>query len=435
MLDEQNMGALMHEEASAPAPDSTVDIGRALRVGRRRRRVRLAASGGVAALTAVALIGGVAAVRGLARVGEPDQRLRSAQTASPRPAAPAAFNPLVRTVDVGYLPTGLPERHLTINASSEQLNYSHWASPDSTGGRTADREIDVYVYTPGADESQLWWLGKKLRAATPGRSAEAPSAMRQSDAAARDSTTALPSGATATSTSPTDPLTSPSASATASPTDDPSGGEPGPIIDRSPSYWQQAVLGADGATLAWQWATNAWAFVQVTGFGPELSARPVAAKVASSVRTGLSEPVAFPFTAARPPAQLALRESQVYSDGDATFGADLSFSRDGSMETADAPPEQLLLSSQTTPERTGPDQKYADPNFSVNGHPAYLSFDGTGAGVINVYGVSGQMLTVEVYDAVTAKFVDVKQAIALATTMAVVSGATDQANWTTSPLR
>jgi hypothetical protein len=437
MLDEQNMGALMHEEASAPAPESTVDIGRALRVGRRRRRARLAASGSVAALTAVALIGGVAAVHMVARVGAPDQRLGSARTASPRPAAPAAFNPLVRSVDVGYLPTGLSERHLTINATSQQLSYLRWGSPDSTGARSADREIDVYVYTPGADQSQLWWLTKKPRApaATPSRSAEAPSATKQSDAASQNSAAALPSGPTTISGSPTDPLTSPSPGTTTSPTDDPSQGEAGPPIGRGPSYWQDAVSGADGATLAWQWATNAWAFVRVTGYGPETSARPVAAKVAASVRTGLSETVAFPFTADRPPAQLALRESQIYSDGDGTFGASLSFSRDESMETTGALPEQLLLSSQTTPDRTGVDQKYADPNFSVNGHQAYLSFDGAGTGVIDIYGVSGQMLTLEVYDPVTARFVDLKQAIALAAAMAVVPGATDQANWTTSPLR
>lgn len=441
MLDEQNMGALMHEEASAPAPESTVDIGRALRVGRRRRRTRLAASGSVAALTAVALVGGVAAVHALARVGEPDERLGSAQTASPRPAAPAAFNPLVRSVDVGYLPTGLSERHLTINATSQQLSYLRWGSPDSTGARSADREIDVYVYTPGADQSQLWWLTKKLRApaATPSRSAEAPSATKQGDAASQHSAAALPSGPTTISSSPTDPLTSPSPGATDSPTafptDDPSQGEAGPSIGRGPSYWQDAVSGADGATLAWQWATNAWAFVRVTGYGPETSARPVAAKVAASVRTGLSETVAFPFTADRPPPQLALRESQIYSDGNGTFGASLSFSRDESMETTGALPEQLLLSSQTTPDQTGVDQKYADPNFTVNGHQAYLSFDGTGTGVIDVYGVSGQMLSLEVYDPVTAKFVDLKQAIALAAAMAVVPGVTDQANWTTSPLR
>lgn len=426
MLDEQNMGALMHEEASAPAPESTVDIGRAVRVGRRRRRVRLAASGSVAALTAVAVVGGVAVLHGLAHAGRAaDHRLATGRTATPaRPAAPAAFDPLVRTVDVSYLPDGLNDRYATINTTSQQLNYLSHGKPDASG-RSADREVDVYVFTPGGENQPgLWWL-RRGPAAT---SSASPSASPSAPVVTPETST--PPTASA---SPGMPTASPTTT-----TGDPAGGEAGPRIANGPSYWQRTVYDSGGdATLAWRWASGAWAFVRVAGYGTDAAARPVAAKVAQSVRTGLREAVAFPFTVRRPTTELALRQSQVYWDG-ATYGASLSFSPDASTESSTKISEALTISSQSSP--SGEDQKYSAPNTMVNGHKAFVSFGddgsatGAGSGVIDLYDVSGQLLTVEIYDAVTARYVRLKDALALAASMAVVPGASDRANWTTSPL-
>jgi hypothetical protein len=429
MLDEQNMGALMHEEASAPAPESTVDIGRAVRVGRRRRRVRLAASGSVAALTAVAMVGGVAVLHGLAHAGRADHRLATGQTATPaRPAAPAAFDPLVRTVDVSYLPDGLNDRYATINTTSQQLSYLSYGKPDASGDRSADREVDVYVFTPGGEnEPGLWWLRKGATSTTD--PSPSPSS---SDPVVTPERSAPPTA----SASPEMPTASPTTTA-----GDPSNGEAGPRIADGPSYWQRNAYDSGGdATLAWRWASGAWAFVRVAGYGTDAAARPVAAKVAASVRTGLREAVAFPFTVRRPTTQLALRQSQVYWDG-ATFGASLSFSRDPSMETDAKVSEALMISSQSSPGKGGVDRKYSAPNTVVNGHKAFVSFgsDGSaataGSGVINMYDVSGQLLSVEIYDEVTARYVTMQQAMALAASMAVVPGVSDRTNWTTSPLR
>ncbi|MET8912656.1 hypothetical protein [Micromonospora sp. NPDC004551] len=84
-LDEQRIGALLQ---SAPVPEPQVDVGRAVRDGRRRRRRRRV--GGIAAVTALAGLGVVGAVRldGAADRPAPAPPALAASPAGTTPAAP-----------------------------------------------------------------------------------------------------------------------------------------------------------------------------------------------------------------------------------------------------------------------------------------------------------------------------------------------------------
>jgi hypothetical protein len=99
------------ELVKEPQAPSTVDVGRAVRDGRRRRRTRRLLECGAVVAAAGLILGGVGLLGGR----------------TPRPvtvAAPDRFDPMTRYADFGWLPSRLGERsvfiqpeHLTLEAS------------------------------------------------------------------------------------------------------------------------------------------------------------------------------------------------------------------------------------------------------------------------------------------------------------------------------
>lgn len=110
-MNQQQVRTMLGELVKEPQAPSTVDVGRAVRDGRRRRRTRRLLECGAVVAAAGLILGGVGLLGGR----------------TPRPvtvAAPDRFDPMTRYADFGWLPSRLGERsvfiqpeHLTLEAS------------------------------------------------------------------------------------------------------------------------------------------------------------------------------------------------------------------------------------------------------------------------------------------------------------------------------
>jgi hypothetical protein len=112
-VNHQQVRTMFGELVKEPQAPSTVDVGRAVRDGRRRRRTRRLLECGAVVAAAGLILGGVGLLGGR----------------TPRPvtvAAPDRFDPMTRYADFGWLPSRLGERsvfiqpeHLTLEARLE----------------------------------------------------------------------------------------------------------------------------------------------------------------------------------------------------------------------------------------------------------------------------------------------------------------------------
>ncbi|MEU8000988.1 hypothetical protein AB0B66_07490 [Catellatospora sp. NPDC049111] len=389
MMDEEVLGAFRED----PLPPSGVDVARAVRTGRRQRRMR---SAGLAGALALLLAGGAAvpfwfsAANGPANLGAspgvtlgpppppcPSPEPSPSVSTSPRPAgtAPAEFDVLRHWVDVSGVSGLSPQLFRTARYWQSVLMYD-----------AAERfTVEVTVYAAG---------GKPV--------------FGNHDA---------------TEFEPVD-LT---------------GAESAGQVGGRPASWlpgRQGMYGRDAARLGWQWAEGGWAFVaaadgaQESGRQPSAEAmaalRVMAAQAAEQLVIGRGTAVTMPFTVPGIPECSRLTGTTVYrgtrGDGTSFVQPGLVFGRADNTDPLLFPPDvetTVIADSAETPA-----DKPGSVNEQVDGHPAVV-----GDGTVVLHGLNGFMLEVSAP-------VGRDTLLAYARAVRIVDGAHgDESKWTERPIR
>jgi hypothetical protein len=209
------------------------------------------------------------------------------------------------------------------------------------------------------------------------------------------------------------------------PTEPPLVRERGPSIHGVPSEWFSFQH-----VLFWQWAPGAFAEVWVSGIYDE-PLMLVAQHVAEAVRTDAYRPVAMPFTMSAPPDQLPLAQTFVESTPDGPRDARLKF---GDHITLNDPVLSWQYGLIVDVTMAGPVK--AAPRgtkTTIGGHLAVVTTRPASC-MITVYDVNGSLVTLDVTDSATKRYVDDEAATELARSMAVVDRPTDRSTWRSSPL-
>ena len=328
-------------------PPSRVDIARAVRSGRRRRRTRtgLVTCGVVLVLAA----GGATAPTWL--LTAPDHGVSPAASSpaavpcdgGPLPAytqgtAWQTFDPLIYEIDASGV-AGYQVETYTTARYFQTLILTNAAQT---------RRVTVMLY---ATEGVPYYAMPHTTVPTPG-----------------------PGATPYTATTP-EPI-------------DPAAGEPTEPVAGAPAYWlpDQQVPGAEYG-LAWQWTLGGWALVTARALDPSApkpetdgdptELRAIAAQVASQLVLGSGTPVTSPFSMPVPGCTRVGSTSlwsSTKNDGTPFARFDLGFSAAGQSE----PSSPLRLPHDTTPAITVSADTAALPgdlpfvaNSNVDGYPAY----------------------------------------------------------------
>ncbi len=361
-----DLRAALNYPSSPPTPDAAAIIAR----GRRRRTARRASfAGGLAAAAAIAV--GVATVApgtdtlptppsagGLQDIGGgvPDPVLvaanRSLASAAPSPGGPAVaptrFDPLMRTLHVGWIPPGIVD---------QQADTGIWGQ--SYGGR--DR-----TYTNGGEPPHLD-AGLAVTVLAKGRPV-----------------TELPEHG----------LGLPPVGVTLRPTE--------PVHGRPAECLGDPAVPGSCSGIRWQYAPGAWAQVSYSGSAGRTPAQAtvVARRVAESVSLSAAEPVRLPFRLEGRLATLRTGATSVslHPERPGDFGERW----DASIYLVDDEKEMAKPHLERRVVAVGAMQKYKDPsgriprdprpNTRADGHPAHLL---PGGGSLVVWGVNRSRVFVE----------------------------------------
>jgi hypothetical protein len=348
---------ILREFIEDPLPPSRIDVARAMRLGRLRRRVRT----GAAAVSLVALVStGIVTAprwehlfnRGLDRGGHAGISPANSGTApltcdavrSPDPVPPTdhtSFDLLRRQVDASAV-TGYQVAQYDTSLYWQRIQLVN-ATEDST--------IEITLYAAG----QTPVFGSALGAAP----------------------------------APVDPTT----------------GTPTEPVDTAPAYWlpgRQTMYQFEVARLGWQWAPGAWAFIAAADTSSydathndtpktaeQIAAlRGIARQVATALRLNAKTPVTSPFTVPVPMCTRLVGTDllrSTTSNGTAFTRFTLTFAGDGWVSTnplllrGNVPTIQVTADSVATPA-----DKPGSATLQVDGHPASGEGD-----VLRVYGVDG----------------------------------------------
>lgn len=382
MIDETNVREFLHEQASDVDPaDSRVDVRLAIQTGGRRRQRRALLTGGVAVLTVLAIGGAAVAVRGAA----PPKVVTPAASPTGAPAKAEPLDPFIQRIALPATPAGLTEFRQEFTAAEQRLSFSQLGpTPGAPEARSASRQLVLVLLAKGTS------FGSEAGDGPPGKQ---PSAEAQTD---------------------------------------PKRGQPGPAVGGHRSYWVDK--GETSATLMWEWTPGGWAGITTVGYASGAAAAVTTA--AQQVWLG-ERPVRLPFSLPRPPAQLKVFSVSSSVNGDGSVEGDVTFS---DVPDATDPqthiPRQLSVGTQKSP--AGNTYKGTAANTAIAGHPAYLSTldsDDTGdASSALLFGISGQMLAITVYDRATEKYVPRAQLKSMITSMRLVTNPRDVSTWV-NPLR
>lgn len=162
-----------------------------------------------------------------------------------------------------------------------------------------------------------------------------------------------------------------------------------PINGRPAECLSEPAVPGSCAALLWQYAPGAWARVSYSGTaGPTAAtAAAVARKVAESVTLTAGEPVRLPFTVTGRTAQLVAVRTMVRFDPDGlTWHAELELAQDA-RDTPDyrgSAPVSISATRSTDP--SGRTEKDDQPNTTIDGHKAAL---GSHERSLTVWGVHG----------------------------------------------
>lgn len=408
MRDEDVLGAFRED----PLPPSGVDVGRAVRTGRRQRRVRAA---GVAGALALVLAGGAAVPAWFAGGGVPQVGASPEATLGPPPppcpspspatppavtkngTAPAAFDIMRRWIDL------------------DRLEKSRG---DAGSGKSATDFMHLRDYT-----TARYWQRITLVTEGDGVPADLAQLQVQIMVFARDGKPVFgpPGGFPA-------PV-------------DVNQGEPAEPIGGRPARWlpgRQGMYQWDAARLGWQWADGAWAFVAVADGAQRDEREPSAAAMAAlretawrvadllTIRAGKA--VTMPFTVPGVPECSRLTSTNIYRDaniivdGKPFVRAGLVFGRADNTDPLRFPPD--VNTTVTADSIATPDDKPGSVNEQVDGHPAVVD-----DGYVEVYGVAGYALEI-------SSPLREDALVAYARTVRIVDGAHgDESKWTDRPIR
>lgn len=331
-----------------PMPPSSVDVGRALADGRRRVRNRRLTAIAAAGCTALALVGGIGVLDVRPPGVDGDRGPTGGQqavTTPPMPApAPAAFDPLLRYAAFGWLPDGLTDSSVKI-------------------------EADQFLLTALAPTDGKDWSGVELRLVPAGHDI----------ALARTDDFAVEPG-----------VTQGWAEVTAA--------EP---VNGRPARWNGKALGGGaGAALRWEYAPNAWAEVVVGGRAAGPDANATARRIATMIRYGVDEQVRLPFRIARLPATLRPMSISVSTTAGGAMGWNVQVGYGAGRRTkyGDWPLTVIALPRTS---RTGDGGVVADPDTTLDGDPARRTPMADGGRGLQVYDVQGCYLELATHDAAT----------------------------------
>jgi hypothetical protein len=378
MIDEKTVREFLHEHATDVDPtDASLDVDQAIRIGGHRHRRKTLLVGGAAALTVLALAGGTLAVRTTAT----DRTTAPASTSRPQTPAKRPLDPMVQLLSFStWIPGGLPRYRQELSADGQRLTYSKLGA-EPGGGQTEVQGMTA-VLLP---------VGKSLTFG--------------------DFST--PGGAAADS--------------------DPRQGAPAQTVQGHRAYWVSRT--PTSSTLAWEWTPGGWAGIYAHGYQAGSEAAIGAMLPHLSLTPGR---VRLPFSVPRPPTALKLLSTSSSLNGDGTVDASLTFS---DVPNATDPSTRILrsLSIYTQKSPSGNSYKGATANTTIDGHPAYLSTldseanPDLGASAI-VFGVSGQMLAIDVNDLATARYVTAANVRTMIGAMRLTPHVSDPTSWFANPL-
>ncbi len=337
--------ALRYPSQSA-APDTAGLIAK----GRRRRTARRAVAGAavIAVVTGAGLVGAIQPGNGPARTAPPiagaaPDAVLVAATSPMATEAPQQFDPLRRTLNVGWIPSGLGGQHAEITPWQQTF-----------GG------LDAAWVNGGPD------LGLVVTVLAKGRPV-----------------TDFTSGAVGL---PREPV--------AKPTEPVNGGAAECLTD-------PAVPGSCSA-IRWRYAPDAWARVSYAGAGtsPEQAAA-IARRVAESVSLTDGEAVRMPFALKGKLADMTVAQTLVSINNTPgrfgeTWSANVDLVPTGTAVKKTYGPQGLAVEALFIPgDPSGRIERDEPPNTTVNGHPAWLRAD---RAAVVVWGASGTRSLAEYWD-------------------------------------
>lgn len=394
MNDEDVLGAFRED----PLPPSGVDVARAVRTGRRQRRMRTAGAAGALALL---LVGGAAVPAwltggaGSAQVGStleatlgplPPPCPSPSPTAAPSvPAdgsAPASFDVLRHWVDVTEVTR--PQADTDADLHVEDFTTARFWQRVSLLDRAERFRVEVAVFAGG---------GKPMFGA-PG---DFPGVVDADE------------------------------------------GEPAGRVGGRPAWWlpgRQGMYQYDAARLAWQWADGGWAFVSAADTAQQPDRQPsaeamavlraTAQRVAAALTIGRGTAVTTPFTVPGVPKCSRLTRTTVYRgtkvDGTPFSRVAVTFGRVDNTDPLRFPPD--VTTTVDADSGSTPADKPGSADEQVDGHPAVIN-----EGFLVLHDVDGFALEI------TAQLPR-DALIAYARSVRIVEGAHgDESKWTDRPIR
>jgi hypothetical protein len=204
----------------------------------------------------------------------------------------------------------------------------------------------------------------------------------------------------------------------------PQTGKPAEPVAGREAFWLNRTLGGQGGEmLAWQWADDAWAFIQLQGQDSEVPDRDTSHRVASAVRVGEGEPVTMPFTVPVPANhELVGTGTQIRPPSDPFVRTSLSFDTEHPADPGRYASDQRGF--QVAVENGWKMAQMFDANRQLDGHPArvvdghVLIFGLTAGFAVDVQGAGSQ-------DTLSA----------VARSVQLLPAPDDRSTWTTHPLR
>ncbi|MGK5554373.1 hypothetical protein ACSNOI_22445 [Actinomadura kijaniata] len=233
---------IVDEMAREPQPPGGIDLGAAVRAGKRRLLWRRAVAGGgaMAALVAGVLVWPAAEAERVTPAG---------------PSAPTGFDPMVRQLEFGWVPDGLSARGVDNGTRHAAIT----AGPRPRDARVFEAPTLAVVF--GARGAAIDEAGPRVGAPVDGGRGDCPT---------------------------NDKIT-----------------ERAPLVNGGRAVWRSLRAPVTGcrpvvSELRWEYAPGAWAAVRL-GRTPEGTDRKDAmARIARSVRSGLNTPLRLPFRLAEP---------------------------------------------------------------------------------------------------------------------------------------
>jgi hypothetical protein len=336
------MERLLEPLRDEPLPPSAVDIGRALTDGRRRVRHQRLATVVAAGCAVLAVAGGVAFA-----VERPVGPEPANVSAAPMPAqAPEGFDPMRRYAAFGWLPDGLRNWHTKTGLDGFLIN----ASAQDGSGKEGSL-VELRVVTAGHD---IALSGTEEFVTNPGVAAGWAEV------------------------TPAEP------------------------VNGRPARWNGKALGGGvTAALRWEYAPGAWAEVTVRGRAAGADPRATVRRIASAVRYGVDERIRLPFAIVGLPGALRPMEVSVgisTDPGSMPWSADVAYGDGKRSGSGDWPLTVLVIPRASG---TGDGSNIANPDTTLDGHPARRTPMAGGGNGLQIYGADGLYLEFATHDRAT----------------------------------